>query len=80
MGWTTVKNGELLALASTQFDAIVTVDRNLAYQQNIGRRPIAIIVLRTRSNRLADLKPLVPALMAALQSTKPGEVKMVEGK
>jgi hypothetical protein len=35
MGWTTIKNGALLALASQQFDVFVTVDRNLAFQQNL---------------------------------------------
>ena len=35
MGWTSIKNGELLALASEQFDVFVTVDRNLSFQQNL---------------------------------------------
>ena len=55
MGWTTIKNGELLALASQAFDVFVTVDRNLSFQQNLGRLPIAVIVLAARTNRLADL-------------------------
>lgn len=48
MGWTTIKNGELLALAAEQFDVFVTVDRNLSGQQNLGSFPIAVIVLRTK--------------------------------
>ena len=36
MGWTTIKNGELLALASQAFDVFVTVDRNLSFQQDLG--------------------------------------------
>jgi len=32
MGWTAIKNGELLALASKHFEVFVTVDRNLAWQ------------------------------------------------
>jgi Domain of unknown function (DUF5615) len=35
MGWTAIKNGELLALASRQFEVFVTVDRNLSFQQNL---------------------------------------------
>jgi predicted nuclease of predicted toxin-antitoxin system len=38
MGWTTIKNSELLALASGQFDVFVTVDRNLSFQQNLASR------------------------------------------
>lgn len=59
MGWTTIKNGELLGLAAAQFDVFVTVDRNLAFQQSIVTLNIAVIVLRAKSNRLGDLKPLV---------------------
>jgi hypothetical protein len=52
MGWLAVRNGELLALASEHFDVFVTVDRNLAFQQPIVSFPIAVIVLRCRTNRL----------------------------
>jgi len=48
MGWTSIKNGELLSLASGQFDAFVTVDRNLSFQQNLTLVSIAVIVLHTR--------------------------------
>src|SRR5439155_1133950 len=54
-GWTTINNGELLALASGQFDVFVTVDRNLSFQQNVGALPIAVVVLQAKSNRLSDL-------------------------
>jgi hypothetical protein len=40
MGWRSIKNGELLRLASERFDAFVTVDRNLAFQQNLVSFPI----------------------------------------
>jgi hypothetical protein len=77
MGWTTIKNGELLALAAEQFDAFVTVDRNLAFQQSIGALQISVIVLRANSNRLDDLKPLIADLLAILGSAKPGRVLFV---
>lgn len=50
MGWNTIKNGELLALAAKEFDVFVTVDRNLSFQQNVSALLIAVIVLRARSN------------------------------
>jgi predicted nuclease of predicted toxin-antitoxin system len=56
MGWTSIENGELLALASQQFDVFVTVDRNLSSQQNLSGLRIAVVVLRATTNRLADLK------------------------
>jgi hypothetical protein len=61
-GWSGVKNGKLLALAATKFDAFVTVDKNLPYQQNAATLPIAVVVLDTVSNELPYLLPLLPAL------------------
>jgi hypothetical protein len=45
MGWTTIKNGELLALPAAEFDVFVTVDRNLSFQQKLDSYPVAVIVL-----------------------------------
>ena len=77
MGWATIKNGELLALAAQQFDVFVTVDRNLSFQQNLIALPIAVIVLRAHTNRLTHLRLLVPALLAALQSPRPGVAQVI---
>jgi predicted nuclease of predicted toxin-antitoxin system len=77
MGWTSIKNGELLTLASREFDAFVTVDRNLAFQQNLDMLPIAVIVLSAPTNRLADLRPLVPQLLKAIASSPPRKTTIV---
>ena len=77
MGWATIKNGELLALAEQQFDFFVTVDRNLSFQQNLPRYNIAVMVLQAQSNRLHDLLPLVPEMLQRLQTTKRGEATWV---
>lgn len=79
MGWSTIKNGELLALAAGEFEVFVTVDRNLSFQQNLPAFAIAVIVLRATSNRLADLKPLVPELLACIPGAKRGTVAYVGG-
>ena len=77
MGWTALKNGELLALASAAFDVFVTVDRNLSLQQDIVSFQIAVVVLQARTNRLADLRPLVPSLISAIDATPPGMAKFI---
>jgi hypothetical protein len=77
MGWAAIKNGELLALAEQQFDVFVTVDRNLSFQQNLAALSIALVVLHARTNRLADLRPLVPKVLAAIESAIPGAIKVV---
>ena len=72
MGWSGVKNGALMALAAAEFDAFITVDRNLPHQQNVATLPIAVVVLIARSNELHLLLPLVPRLEEALATLQPG--------
>ena len=72
MGWAGIKNGQLLALAEGEFDVFITVERNLSFQQNLSQFNIAIIVLQSQSNRLADLKPLIPKVLANLVTAARG--------
>jgi len=77
MGWATIGNGDLLALAEKDFDVFVTVDRNLSLQQNLPRFKIAVLVLRARTNRLVDLLPLMPKILEAIPRSKAGEVVLI---
>lgn len=78
MGWAAIKNGELLALASTEFDVFVTVDRSLFFQQDLASFSVSVIILRAKTNRLADLRPLVPRLLHAIRTVAPGKAEFVE--
>jgi hypothetical protein len=71
-GWAGVKNGQLLKLAATQFDILLTVDSNLEYQQNFAGLALAIIIIHATSNDVALLRPLMPAVLAAIPKAKPG--------
>lgn len=77
-GWSGVKNGRLLTLAATRFDAFITVDKSLPFQQNLATLPIALIVLDTRSIELPALLPLVPALERALLTLVPRSYVLIE--
>jgi hypothetical protein len=79
MGWSGISNGKLLFLIRCQFDAFITVDSNLAYQQNLSTLPVAVVVLRAPSNKIEDLRPLLPILLATLAVIKPGELRVVGG-
>jgi predicted nuclease of predicted toxin-antitoxin system len=76
-GWSGIKNGKLLTMAAAGFDALITVDKNLPYQQNTSKLPVAVLVLDAASNELPCLLPLVPALEEALVNLKPGDVLLV---
>jgi hypothetical protein len=76
-GWAALKNGDLLSRAQHEFDALVTTDRNLPFQQDLSRFSIAVVVLRAQSNRLADLRPLIPELLDTLPAARQGMVTWV---
>lgn len=48
MGWAAYSNGQLLNEAEKAgFDALVTCDQNLVFQQNLTGRNIAVVILST---------------------------------
>ena len=71
MGWTGKRNGELLQLAATDFDAPLTADQNLEHQQNLDALPIGVIVLVAPTNRIQSLRLLLPDLLQTLQTLSP---------
>ena len=73
-GWAGRSNGELLSLIAGQYDVFVTVDRNLMFQRRIDNLTFGVVVLHALSNRLSDLEPLIPQLLAGLQTIKPGQI------
>ena len=75
LGWAGVQNGELLRRATDRFDAFVTMDRNIEFQQVLAQQSFGAVLMRARSNRMVHLQPLVPALLDALDGLKPGEIR-----
>jgi hypothetical protein len=79
-GFAGKRNGELLALAEQAFDLFLTLDKNLRYQQNLEGRKIAILIVQAKSNRIADVRPYVPACLVAVQTIHPGQIVEVPNK
>ena len=72
------KNGELLSLAEKAgFQVFLTLDRGLEYEQNLQRRTIAIILIRAKSSRLADLLPHSTEILRVLGFIRPCEIVKV---
>jgi uncharacterized protein DUF5615 len=77
-GWAGLRNGELLRRAGASgFEIFITADQGLQFQQNLATATFALIVLSARSNRLDDLLPLVPGILAEIGNARPGEVRRV---
>ena len=77
MKWAGIKNGELMRLAETEFDVFTTVDRNLSFQQKLPKFNIAVLVLRAKSNRLADLPPFAEKIIETLPNLKKGKAEVL---
>jgi hypothetical protein len=77
MGWSEVKNGQLLRLTAEHFDVFETVDRNLSFQNKVIDLPLAVIVLAAPTNRLADFRHLLPRLLPAIDQAMAGQVVLV---
>jgi len=77
-GFSGKRNGELLSLAEAAgFDVLLTVDQGIPYQQSISGRNLALLILKTKSNQLVDLLPLVKACLRSLESIRAGNVEVV---
>ena len=77
LGWAGVKNGELLRRAAGHIAAFVTMDRQLEREHDLSVLPFGVVVVRARSNRMQDLRPLVGAIREALARLGPGKVEQV---
>lgn len=71
-GWANLSNGEMLAAAEGAFDVLVTTDQNLRYQQNLGGRRLAILVLPTTS--WPRLRPHAALIAQSVASLRAGEL------
>lgn len=77
-GWSGLKNGQLLEqMLNESFDALITFDKNLQYQQNFKKYPLQVIVLNAVSNRYPDLHPLSDRVKDCLLKLQHG-VSVVE--
>lgn len=75
--WSDLDDGPLLLAAEAEFDAFVTMDQNLRYQQNLKGRRLRVIVVRAASNRLIALAPSGPLVLQALAASAPGDVLVI---
>ncbi len=74
-GWAGKKNGELLSLAEQAgFAVFLSLDQGVEYEQNLAGRRICIILVRTKSSRLADLIPHAARILALVESIESGQL------
>lgn len=79
-GWNGIENGELLKLAaSSGYDALVSADKNMVYQQDAQALPLSVVVLHVAQLRIDELVPLLPKALEALRLVSSPTFIRVEG-
>ena len=77
MDWTTLRNGDLLRAAEEAgYDAMVTADQNLSYQQSLSGRRLALVILSTNNWNVIQRNP--EPIIAAIDAAKPGSFQYVQ--
>ena len=81
MGWSGIENGKLLAVAAKHgFDAVLTTDRGMEYEQDTANLPLSVIVARVASNALEDIRPLIPKVLVVLKGLKQHSLVKVQAE
>lgn len=79
MNWNGRKNGELLGLMTLEgFEAFVTIDKNLQYQQNLSRFPIKVFILNAPDNKIKTLTPYIKNLHSQLSKALENQINIIE--
>lgn len=77
MRWKGIRNSDLLDRVAGDFDALITGDTNMRFQQNLARYDIAVVVLQPARKRLDELIALVPKTLTTLATARRGEATVV---
>ncbi len=78
MGWSGLTNGKLLAVATSQFDVLITGDQNMQYQQNADHLPLSVVILIAPNNKLESFLPMIPRLVQTLEGLEKPTFVMLE--
>jgi hypothetical protein len=79
MGWTSLENGNLIKAAiEKEFDILLTIDKNLEFQQNIKSYNITVVVFNVPRNKIDFISPLIPELKEKINTFEKGKVYYIK--
>ncbi len=76
-GWSGKKNGELLHAAQREFDALVTMDKNMEHQQDLSAFDLGVVLITVPSSRRREVEPAMPEVNRTLRQIEAGELRVV---
>ena len=79
MNWSRLKNGSLLSAAvADKFDVLLTIDKNIEFQQNMGNYKIAVVVFDVEKSKIDFLSELLPQFKERADEFEKGKVFLIE--
>ncbi len=79
MGWGGLKNGKLLSqCVENNFEILLTIDKNLMFQQNLEKYAISIVVLNSPSSKIEDLVLFVPSIKLQLDNLEKHKAYLID--
>ncbi len=78
-GWSGVKNGKLLSLCTeNNFDVLLTIDKNLMFQQNLEKYPLTIVVLDSHTSKVEELITFLPSFKSQVETFEKSKAYIVD--
>lgn len=63
-----IKNGKLMTYCvENNFDMLLTIDKNLMYQQNLGKYPVTIVILNCFTSKIEELITFLPSFKLQIE-------------
>ena len=79
MGWSGVKNGKLLSLCvAHHFDIVLTIDKNMMFQQNFEKYPITIVVFNSVTSKIEELMLFIPSFLKQVHQFDKNKAYIIE--
>ena len=79
MNWSGLKNGSLMKVAAEEnFDVLLTIDKNLEFQQNMNKYQLMIVVLDVQKSKIENLLELLPKFKEQIKDFEKGNIYLIE--
>lgn len=79
MQWSGIKNGKLMTLrVENSFDILLTIDKNLAYQQNLNSHSLTIVILNSSTSKIEELVTFLPSLNKQISGFEKKKAYLIE--
>lgn len=77
--WNGIKNGKLMSLCSdNNFDLLLTIDKNLLFQQNLDKYKLSIVVLNSLTSKIDELILFMPSFKSQINKMEKNKAYIIE--